>query len=155
MANLKTNVPIDRNLLINIIQSNYPSYSITQHESWFSVNTGFKSQFAYSGIVNIDFKNPKNIRIGLEPRQPFATLIWFFPPLIAGFLHLIDLNSRPIVIEFKNLLERELNNVNESDLQSPSVVVNEQIQIPDHCPHCKNPNTKKLHLCEWCGSQIC
>ena len=32
---------------------------------------------------------------------------------------------------------------------------NEQNTIPDQCPHCKNPNTKKLHLCEWCGSQIC
>jgi hypothetical protein len=26
--------------------------------------------------------------------------------------------------------------------------------IPDTCPHCKNPNTKKLRLCEWCGNQI-
>jgi hypothetical protein len=26
--------------------------------------------------------------------------------------------------------------------------------IPDICPHCKNPNTKKIRLCEWCGSQI-
>jgi hypothetical protein len=27
--------------------------------------------------------------------------------------------------------------------------------IPDNCPHCKNPNTKKIRLCEWCGNQIC
>jgi len=31
---------------------------------------------------------------------------------------------------------------------------NEQNTIPDHCPHCKNPNTKKIRLCEWCGNQI-
>jgi len=29
-----------------------------------------------------------------------------------------------------------------------------QIIIPDTCPHCKNPNTKKLQVCEWCGNEI-
>jgi len=28
------------------------------------------------------------------------------------------------------------------------------VNIPDVCPHCKNPNTKKTRLCEWCGNQI-
>ncbi len=27
--------------------------------------------------------------------------------------------------------------------------------IPDFCPHCKNPNTRRIRLCEWCGNQIC
>jgi hypothetical protein len=26
--------------------------------------------------------------------------------------------------------------------------------IPETCPHCKNPNTKKTNLCEWCGNQV-
>lgn len=30
-----------------------------------------------------------------------------------------------------------------------------KISIPDTCPHCKNPNSKKIRLCEWCGNQIC
>ncbi len=30
-----------------------------------------------------------------------------------------------------------------------------KIPIPDTCPHCKNPNTKSLRSCEWCGNQIC
>lgn len=29
-----------------------------------------------------------------------------------------------------------------------------KIDTPDTCPHCKNPNTKKIRLCEWCGNQI-
>ena len=29
-----------------------------------------------------------------------------------------------------------------------------KIQIPAICPNCKNPNTKKIRLCEWCGNQI-
>lgn len=28
------------------------------------------------------------------------------------------------------------------------------LNMPDKCPHCKNPNTKKIRLCEWCGNQI-
>ena len=28
------------------------------------------------------------------------------------------------------------------------------IDIPEACPHCKNQNTKKIRLCEWCGNQI-
>jgi uncharacterized membrane protein YhaH (DUF805 family) len=27
--------------------------------------------------------------------------------------------------------------------------------VPDVCQHCKNPNTKRIRLCEWCGNQIC
>jgi len=28
------------------------------------------------------------------------------------------------------------------------------VSIPTTCPHCKNPNTKKLQVCEWCGNEI-
>jgi len=27
--------------------------------------------------------------------------------------------------------------------------------IPTRCPHCKNPNTKMLRECEWCGNKVC
>jgi hypothetical protein len=26
--------------------------------------------------------------------------------------------------------------------------------IPETCPHCHSPNSKKIRLCEWCGNQI-
>jgi hypothetical protein len=39
----------------------------------------------------------------------------------------------------------------ESDSESDQDV---EIVIPETCPHCKSPNTKKIRLCEWCGSQI-
>lgn len=31
----------------------------------------------------------------------------------------------------------------------------QKVIIPDTCPQCKNPNTKRIRLCEWCGGQIC
>jgi hypothetical protein len=30
-----------------------------------------------------------------------------------------------------------------------------KILIPNTCPHCKNPNPKRVSLCDWCGNQIC
>ena len=39
------------------------------------------------------------------------------------------------------------NNNNNNNNQS-------KINISEICPHCKNPNTKKIRLCEWCGNQI-
>ena len=35
-----------------------------------------------------------------------------------------------------------------------NLVGNLESEIPANCPHCKNPNTKKIRLCEWCGNQI-
>jgi len=32
---------------------------------------------------------------------------------------------------------------------------NNKTVIPSICPHCKNPNTKKLRECEWCGNKVC
>lgn len=31
---------------------------------------------------------------------------------------------------------------------------NSNIVVPETCPHCRNPNSKKIRLCEWCGNQI-
>jgi len=27
-------------------------------------------------------------------------------------------------------------------------------EVQNICPHCKNPNSKKLKECEWCGNEI-
>lgn len=45
---------------------------------------------------------------------------------------------------------------NQSNQSTPQFQeqVNVNISIPDTCPHCKNPNSKKIRLCEWCGNQI-
>ncbi len=35
-----------------------------------------------------------------------------------------------------------------------STTIASAVVIPDICPQCKNPNTRKTRLCEWCGGQI-
>ena len=44
---------------------------------------------------------------------------------------------------------------NSTNNNNYSQISNNVVNIPDTCPHCKNPNTKRIRLCEWCGSQIC
>jgi hypothetical protein len=31
---------------------------------------------------------------------------------------------------------------------------NESVNVAGICPHCKNPNVKRIEICEWCGNQI-
>jgi len=45
---------------------------------------------------------------------------------------------------------------NKTNLLNESITSTEikNINIPETCPHCKNPNTKGIRICEWCGNQI-
>ncbi len=51
---------------------------------------------------------------------------------------------------------KESNNsyYNQYNHQSPDSLKPFESVIPDKCPICKNPNTKREKICEWCGSQI-
>jgi uncharacterized membrane protein YhaH (DUF805 family) len=50
-------------------------------------------------------------------------------------------------------------NISNKEALSSSTTLNSvntsTMVIPDVCQHCKNPNTKRIRLCEWCGNQIC
>lgn len=53
----------------------------------------------------------------------------------------------------KKIMNKEIKQrINDSEITTIQDI--EQINIPDTCPHCKNPNSKKIRLCEWCGNQI-
>ena len=59
-------------------------------------------------------------------------------------------------------LQRKLNSVKNNNIlakhsefsEKTEQPATENIVILDTCPHCKNPNTKRIRLCEWCGNQI-
>jgi len=73
-------------------------------------------------------------------------VVWgacFFPlPLIAIFLCFYFFVIRPIARKIK----KETNQIKEKI---------QYINIPEICPHCKNPNPDKKPICEWCGNKIC
>jgi hypothetical protein len=74
--------------------------------------------------------------------------------LSPSILLLIFLLSIILIFLFKRkrkINTRDIQSIQTSDNQhhtSPALI------IPEDCPHCKNPNTKRIRLCEWCGNQI-
>ena len=53
--------------------------------------------------------------------------------------------SKPIRADKKN---------ENKPIEQNSTADNVSVIIPEICPHCKSPNTQKIRICEWCGSQI-
>ncbi len=45
-------------------------------------------------------------------------------------------------------------NTKEENKAANNNIDQNQSAIPDTCPHCKNPNSKRIRSCEWCGNQI-
>jgi len=50
---------------------------------------------------------------------------------------------------------KEIEIIETNNLTQNSQSQNNIIDIPNICPHCKNPNIKRQKECEWCDSQIC
>jgi hypothetical protein len=74
-------------------------------------------------------------------------LLAFIP--IIGWLGILGRNNISNNSQAKEILEFISNNY----LLNTSSNSND-IKIPAICPNCKNPNIKKIRLCEWCGNQI-
>lgn len=58
------------------------------------------------------------------------------------------------IIARKPIMDQAVTN-NNTHSNNSAQTSNQQVIIPDTCPHCKNPNNKRIRLCEWCGNQIC
>ena len=52
------------------------------------------------------------------------------------------------------IARKPLLSVNSNNIQQVTVNTTPLV-IPDSCPQCHNPNTRKTRLCEWCGAKIC
>jgi hypothetical protein len=86
------------------------------------------------------------IYIRTDARKRNMSLVW----ALLGFFNLIGLIIYLIVR--KPLVNKQ--HINSDLLFQDKHLPNDVLTIPDTCPHCKNPNTKKIRLCEWCGGQI-
>jgi aspartyl aminopeptidase len=53
------------------------------------------------------------------------------------------------IVIYKILIKKRVSSKTEINKSLDNI-----IDIPEACPHCKNQNTKKIRLCEWCGNQI-
>jgi len=66
--------------------------------------------------------------------------------------------NKTIIEKFKSAIDfSKLNNLltETEEIMEKSFTDCKMKNILLICPHCKNPNTKKLLECEWCGNKIC
>jgi len=137
MANvvLKKNLSIDG--IMQILEKGFPNFVIKK-KSLFLIecNTGLGGKF------NISLTG---MTINVYPKIPILWAIIMGFSIIGLFLF-IGLGKNPTAVAIANYLNENQNN--------SEVPINIATEIPDTCPHCKNPNSKKIRLCEWCGNQI-
>jgi hypothetical protein len=60
-----------------------------------------------------------------------------------------------LVIFLKKRKTVETSTTYDSNIQNQEdIITGSKMEISLKCPHCKNLNSKKRSLCEWCGSQM-
>jgi hypothetical protein len=97
-------------------------------------------------IIALFIGIPFVIYIITDARKRNMSLVW----ALLGFFNIIGLAI--YIIVRKPLIDKQY--INSDSLFQDIRLPNEVLTIPNTCPHCKNPNTKKIRLCEWCGGQI-
>jgi hypothetical protein len=124
--------------LVEIIKRCYPTYVCTIKGSRVNIDTGVhgKMEVFYTG---------KNLVV--VPKINVIAAFILGLTIIGLVLIIIASNINPVAKEIANSIANDVNGTN-TGFDSNSVV-------PDICPNCKNPNTKRIRLCEWCGGQIC
>jgi hypothetical protein len=88
-------------------------------------------------------------RIILDYSAGFYFLLTSIGCLFIGGL-MINLQDifKTVKLQFQKLDKTSIPKV------SDSKNFNDNLIIPESCPHCKSPNSKKIRICEWCGDQI-
>ena len=137
MANvvLKKNLSIDG--IMQILEKGFPNFVFNKKNHFLiECNTGLGGKF------NI---NVTGVTINVMPKIPILLALILVISLIGIFI-ISGMQKNPTAVAIANYL-----NENQDNSEMP---INITTEIPDTCPHCKNPNTKKIRLCEWCGNQI-
>ncbi len=126
---------------------------------------GYKPRVFINGVKNIgSFSNPNtyDLNPGIHHVKVCIKDLFFFDRYIAHVK--IDISEGDLIsIEYKNnsifafipcSLEIVSHEKGMKTSNSSNIITSETLIIPEICPHCKSPNSKKIRLCEWCGSQI-
>lgn len=87
--------------------------------------------------------------ISTDTKKRGMSRAWILLSLLGLIGWLIYLIARKPIVSDTNF-QYQVNNVSNSPIPDAF----KEVIIPDSCPHCKSPNSKKIRLCEWCGNQI-
>jgi hypothetical protein len=125
-----------------ILKNGFPNYSFIKKRNLLNIETL---------IVDTRSKGKFRVRITnnvllIEPKISLIIAFILGCTVIGGILFIISIANNPVSKEMLNFVGSNGNRENS--------LKNDQITIPDVCPSCKNPNTKRMRICEWCGGQI-
>lgn len=137
MAQAKLQKQITADELIQLLRIGFPAYLFTKQSPFVIVcDTGIQ------GLFNINISGNTVI---VAPRLPGLLVLVMIITVLPLILFLIL--PQPISKELANYISNHY----ESNHSASDNTTN---PLPQTCPHCRNPNTSKTRLCEWCGSQI-
>ncbi len=138
MANVILTKHLSTDDIMQILEKGFPNFEFKKKSGFLIVcNTGL------SGKFNI---NVSGANVLIAPRiSPVLALILVFT--IIGIFAIIGMQKDPNALAMANYLKENQNNDKVVDGNLVAI-------IPNTCPHCKNPNTQKIRLCEWCGYRI-
>ena len=137
MANILLDNHISIDDLQQIIKNGFPNYTIERKGSALIIDTGFQGK--YSAFLS-------GKMLAVNPRVPFIVGLLLVMTIIGIILIAVAAANNPTAKEIINYVKSESGNQSLNTINTST--------IPSTCPQCKNPNTKKTRMCEWCGSQI-
>ena len=110
-----------------------------------------KDLIIYGAIIYLLYKITKQKECNCNTMVPIVP-VNFAPVETKAIIPLLPLaNCLNCNFKFKG---KEAITVENSAINKIQDTVVTSLNMPDKCPHCKNPNPKKIRLCEWCGNQI-
>lgn len=118
------------------LSRNFKNYSFGIHAN----------QIVVSGVNFYITLKGKEIVLGRV--ADFGDFILCFIPII-GWLAIAGRNDLSNNVQAKEILDFIKNDITISEDESNSLK-----EAPSICPSCKNPNERKLKICEWCGGKM-
>ena len=124
--------------IMEILKNGFPSY-VFEKKSPFLIecNTGMSRKYY---IRN----RGSNIHI-FDKITPIDAILMGIT-IIGAIVYFATANKGPKLLAMANYIKENQDN--------SEIPINISKKIPAICPQCKNPNTKLVRECEWCGNQI-
>lgn len=123
--NKDSNLPINSDNILKAISYYYPNALFTSKKLYKDVE-----------VITLDIYDKIKYNIVINYKNNFFVVV----PL--KFFSTFEMKAKALKIQIKEFIE------NNSSIESIG------IQTSSVCPHCKNPNSKLVRDCEWCGNQI-
>jgi hypothetical protein len=121
-----------------LLERGFPSY-VFEKKSPFLIecNTGLSSKY---------YIRNSGLNIHISHKITPILAFWLGITVIGAIVYFASANKDTKLLAIVNYIKE-----NQDNSEIPTSI---STKIPAICPHCKNPKTKLVIECEWCGNQI-